>query len=114
MLFRSYRSLNVRHDEWFTMIESLKESYPVTTLCSAFSVHRSSYKYGAKRLREIKPERLKEHALVKSIFRESNGSAGARTIAQIATDRKHPLSRYRAGRLMKACQKKGSSIDLIY
>jgi putative transposase len=86
------------------MIESLKESYPVTTLCSAFNVHRSSYKYGAKRLREIKPERLKEHALIKSIFRESNGSAGARTIAQIATDRKHPLSRYRAGRLMKVCK----------
>lgn len=42
--------------------------------------------------------------LVKSIFRESNGSAGARTIAQIATDRNHPLSCYRAGRLMKICR----------
>jgi putative transposase len=85
------------------VIESFKGSYPVTTLCSAFSIHRSSYKYGIKRLREIKPERLKEYALVKSIFRESNGSAGARTIAQISTHRQHPLSRYRAGRLMKAC-----------
>jgi len=85
------------------MITSLKESYPVTTLCTAFGVHRSSYKYGVKRLHEIKPAKLKEQALVKSIFRESNGSAGARTIAQIATNRQHPLSRYRAGRLMKTC-----------
>ena len=85
------------------MIQSLKESYPVTTLCSAFGVHRSSYKYGIKRLRMINPKRLKEHALIKSIFTESNSSAGARTIAQIATDRGHPLSRYRASRLMKAC-----------
>ena len=46
----------------------------------------------------------KEQALVKSIFNESNGSAGARTLARIATDREHPLSRYRAGRLMKACE----------
>jgi len=42
--------------------------------------------------------------MVKSIFNESNGSAGARTIADIATSRGLALSRYRAGRLMKACQ----------
>ena len=42
--------------------------------------------------------------MVKSIFNESNGSAGVRTIASIATQRDHPLSRYRASRLMKACQ----------
>jgi len=43
-------------------------------------------------------------AQVKAIFNESNGSAGARTIASIATDRGMALSRYRAGRLMKQCQ----------
>lgn len=42
--------------------------------------------------------------MVKSIFAESHGSAGARSIAIIATDRDLPLSRYRAGRLMKHCQ----------
>jgi putative transposase len=41
--------------------------------------------------------------MVKSIFEESNGSAGARTIATIATDRDCPLSRYRASRLMISC-----------
>ena len=42
--------------------------------------------------------------MIKSIFAESNGSAGARTIAEISTQRGMKLSRYRAGRLMKACQ----------
>jgi len=86
------------------MIKTLKESYPVTFLCQTFDVHRSSYKYWIAHAHKIKPEQAKEHALVKTIFKESNGSAGARTIASIATDRGYPLSRYRASRLMKSCQ----------
>jgi putative transposase len=86
------------------MIKALKKSYPVLSLCEVFGVHRSSYKYWCVRSHKIGPERVKELALVKRIFEESNGSAGARTIASIATGRDHPLSRYRAGRLMKACQ----------
>jgi len=39
--------------------------------------------------------------MVRSIFTESGDSAGARTIAQITTDRDFPLSRYRANRIMK-------------
>jgi putative transposase len=39
--------------------------------------------------------------MVKSIYAESNSSAGARTIAGIATTRGLPLSRYIATRLMK-------------
>jgi len=86
------------------MIKTLKERCPVTFLCQAFDVHRSSYKYWLAHAHKLKPEPIKEQALVKTIFKESNGSAGARTISSIATDRGHPLSRYRAGRLMKACQ----------
>lgn len=37
-----------------------------------------------------------------SAFKESNGSAGARSISQILTTRGTPLSRYRAGKIMKA------------
>ncbi len=85
------------------MIKTLKESYPVKTLCQAFDVHRSSYKYWTTRSGKINVRQVEEQALVKSIFNESNGSAGARTIACIATDREHPLSRYRAGRIMSAC-----------
>ena len=42
-------------------------------------------------------------SMVKSIFHESNGSAGARTVSIVATSRGMALSRYRAGRLMKRC-----------
>ena len=75
----------------------------MTALCNAFEVHRSSYKYWLKQHNTIKPTRVNERVQVKTIFTESRGSAGARTIARIATQRGYPLSRYRAGRLMKQC-----------
>ena len=65
-------------------------------------MHRSSFKYWEKRPQVISPERIKAQAIVKAIYTESKGSAGARTIATIATERDYPLSRYRASKLMKA------------
>ena len=50
----------------------------------------------------MSPERLKDLVIVKSIHEESKGSAGARSIATIATARGYPLSRYRVTGLMKA------------
>lgn len=85
------------------MIETLKESYAVKDLCQAFDVHRSSYKYWVKRSKTISLKKLNEMTMVKAIFHESNGSAGARSIAEVATTRGIALSRYRAGSLMKAC-----------
>ena len=79
------------------MIEQLKECYPTTMLCEAFNVHRSSYKYWVKRSKTISPKKLNEMKVVKTIFHESKGLAGARTIADIATNRGLALSRYRAG-----------------
>jgi putative transposase len=64
-------------------------------------VHRSTYKYWLARDESICSERIKLVSEVRRIRRESNGSAGARTIAGIATTRGFSLSRYRAGRLMK-------------
>lgn len=49
-------------------------------------------------------QRLRDRAVVKAVHTESRGSAGARTIALIATERGHPLSRYRTTRLMKEQQ----------
>jgi len=66
-----------------------------------FNVHRSSYKYWAIHGRRIKPEKVKALAMVKSIYAESNSSAGARTISVIATARGLAISRYVATRLMK-------------
>jgi putative transposase len=38
---------------------------------------------------------------VKEVHRQSNGSAGARTVAVMATNNGFPLTRYRAGNIMK-------------
>ena len=60
------------------------------------------------------PEKVKMINEVRTAYEVSNGSAGARTIASIVTARGVPLSRYRAGRMMKAlnlvsCQLPGHS-----
>lgn len=70
-------------------------------LCRLFRVHRSSYRNWANRDTAIRPEQLKLDCEIKSIHRESNQSAGARTIAQIAANRGHKLSRYLASKYMK-------------
>jgi putative transposase len=85
------------------MISRLQESYPIQTLCTAFEVHRSSYRYWTNRDKTTNPEQLKETTVVKAIFSESGGSAGARTVASIATARGMPLSRYRASGIMSRC-----------
>ena len=72
-------------------------------------VHRSTFKYWQRRDKRVSPEAARLHSLVREAHRLSNGSAGARTVADIITnDESHDieLSRYRAGRLMK-------SLDLV-
>ena len=64
-------------------------------------MHRSSYKYWVNRDRKISLETVKLHSEVRSIHKLSNGSAGARTIASIATNNGLELARYRVSRLMK-------------
>lgn len=71
-------------------------------LCDVFNVHRSSFKYW--RQRSKKPAcvvKALEIAKVTKLFEASESSAGARSIAQMATDQDVPLSRYRASRLMR-------------
>ena len=83
------------------MIAELKESFDVATVCLVFDVHRSSFRYWHSTDKQTSPEQVKAEVMVKTIFTESGGSAGARTVATIATRREVPLSRYRAGKLMK-------------
>jgi putative transposase len=74
----------------------------VKKLCDVFGVNRSSFKYWVQRSK--KPPcvtKAREVAKVNELFRESEGSAGARSIAEMATKQDVPLSRYRAGRLME-------------
>jgi len=83
------------------MIAQLQESYSVTMLCQTLQVHRSSFRAWLSRDKRLEPSQVHEGELVKHIHSQSSGSAGARTIATIATTNGTPLSRYRAGRLMK-------------
>jgi len=66
-----------------------------------FGVYRSSYKYWAGRSKQPSVERIRLLSEVRAAHKESNGSAGARTIADILTNRGTALSRYRASGLMK-------------
>lgn len=66
-----------------------------------FGVHRSSYRYWASRDKSLSSERVLIRAEVRRAYELSNGSAGARTIADIVTARGIPLSRYQASKLMK-------------
>ncbi|POP51826.1 IS3 family transposase, partial [Zhongshania marina] len=100
-LKKGYRSLDVRLPEQFSLIEKLKESHAVALICDVFGVNRSSYKYWVKRPNMPSLKRIKLLSEVRSAHKDSNGSAGARTIATIVTDRGIQLSRYRATRLMK-------------
>ncbi len=67
------------------MIKKLKQSHSIKTLCEVFNVHRSSYNYWLKRPTEIKAETVKLRSLISEAYAASNGSAGARTIADIVT-----------------------------
>ena len=63
-------------------------------------MHRSSYKYWLKRKEHIDADFTILCSEVKTAHRISNGSAGARTIAQLVTNKGIKLSRYRTRHLM--------------
>lgn len=71
------------------------------SLCAVFNVHRSSYRYWLSRDKKLSSEEEQLRVAVKVIHKESGGSAGARTIADIAYNQGLELSRYRAGKIMK-------------
>ena len=73
----------------------------MTVLCEAFGLQRSTFKYRRLAAARIDLERMKLNAMVKAAHKISNGSAGARSIAQIVTEQGMPLSRYRATGFMR-------------
>ena len=59
----------------------------MNTLCEVFGVHRSSFKYWKQRSkRPVCVVKAMEIAKITKLFEDSEGSAGARSIAQMATD----------------------------
>lgn len=85
------------------MIQRLhRESYPVNRLCQLFGVHRSSYRAWRSRPKTLLKDERQLREQIETAHALSNGSAGARTIASMVSAQGLPLSRYRAGRRMKA------------
>ncbi|EFC4527947.1 IS3 family transposase [Escherichia coli] len=98
---KGYRALNVRLAERFTIAARLSDSHTVVSLCSALEIHRSSYRYWRKRRDTVNPARVRLCSKIRRAWNQSRGSAGARTLAEMLTQNGVPMSRYRAGRLMK-------------
>ncbi|EOC7001158.1 IS3 family transposase [Escherichia coli IAI39] len=98
---KGYRALDVRLAERFTIVARLSVSHSVVSLCSALEIHRSSYRYWRKRRDTVNPARVRLCSEIRRAWNQSRGSAGARTLAEMLTQNGVPMSRYRAGRLMK-------------
>ncbi|WNK04889.1 IS3-like element ISEc31 family transposase [Escherichia coli] len=98
---KGYRALDVRLTERFTIVARLSDSHSVVSLCSALEIHRSSYRYWRKRRDTVNPARVRLCSEIRRAWNQSRGSAGARTLAEMLTQNGVPMSRYRAGRLMK-------------
>ncbi|WP_241324225.1 IS3 family transposase [Citrobacter freundii] len=98
---KGYRALDVRLPEQFSLIGKLRAQYPVVTLCHVFGVHRSSYKYWEKSAEKPDCWRAVLRSQVRELHNISHGSAGARSIAIMATLRGFRMGRWLAGRLMK-------------
>ncbi|MCE9688678.1 IS3 family transposase, partial [Shewanella sp. AS16] len=85
---------DVRLPEQFSLVEKLKQSHTVKRICEVFGLHRSSYKYWRSRPKVISPEKVKLQSLIREAHAASNGSAGARSVAEIVTAKGINLSRY--------------------
>ncbi|EIK8119717.1 IS3 family transposase [Escherichia coli] len=94
-------ALDVRLPEQFSIIGKLRARYPVATLCHVFGVHRSSYRYWKNRPEKPDGRRAVLRSQVLELHGISHGSAGARSIATMATRRGYQMGRRLAGRLMK-------------
>ncbi|MWT70551.1 IS3 family transposase [Escherichia coli] len=98
---KGYRALDVRLTERFAIVARLSDSHSVVSLCSALGIHRSSYRYWRKRHDTVNPARVRLCSEIRRAWNQSRCSAGARTLAEMLTQNGVPMSRYRAGRLMK-------------
>ncbi len=95
------RALDARLPEQFSLIRKLRAQYPVVTLCHVFGVHRSCYKYWGKSPEKPDGRRAVLRSQVLELHNISHGSAGARSIAIMATLKGFRMGRWLAGRLMK-------------
>lgn len=53
--------------EQFSIIEKLRKSYSINTLCEVFNIHRSNYKYWRNREKAVSPDLVKIRSLIKEV-----------------------------------------------
>lgn len=82
------------------MIDALKKAYPVSQLCRAMAMPRSSY-YAARRARGRTRCDAAEIARVRRIHQETRHSYGSRRMACELSSLGTPVGRYRARTLMR-------------
>lgn len=69
-------------------------------LCEVLGVNRSSFRYWQAKDKSESRQTIEIKAEIKRVHAQSNGSAGARTLATIMTGNGYPLNRYYAGKFM--------------
>lgn len=79
---------------------SLSKDYPLAVLSRLFGFVRSTHYARLKRQRRVSPERQRLRGLVTTLFAESRGSAGSRTLQTRLTEQGEKVGRYRVRRLM--------------
>ncbi|WP_201587366.1 IS3 family transposase [Psychrobacter sp. HII-4] len=103
ILKKASGSASPRQSQRLSLITKLAEHHKHISkhkLCELFGVVRSSY-YNSTKSRSIDIELIRLKALIREVFEQSNGSAGARTVSAIVTHQHDiKLTRYRAGKLM--------------
>jgi putative transposase len=116
ILKKGYRALNVRLAERFTIVARLSDSHTVVSLCSALKYTAAVTGTGENDAM-VNPVHVRLCSEIRRAWNQSRGSAGARTLADMLTQNGVPMSRYRAGRLMKylnlsSCQPENISIKM--
>ncbi|WP_370279117.1 IS3 family transposase [Pontibacterium sp.] len=98
---KGYRSLNVRRDESFALIDQLSEQESTDLVCTVFDVTRSCYYSYKQRQKVIDTDRLYLKARINEVFRESRSSAGSRAIAERLQAEGIVIGRYKVRKLMQ-------------
>lgn len=90
------------------LIQSLP-SYTWADLCRTFKANKSTV-YSHRKPKKMSPKKLLRHIVVREIFNQSKGSAGARSIMTIALNKGIIISRYVVTRIMKKLGLKSSQV----
>jgi len=67
------------------LVEQLRGSHRITVLCEVFGLGYSTLKYQRRQLKQIDPARIALQASIRACHSQSNGSAGARTLAKMVS-----------------------------